>query len=161
MNRQYSSQHYTVRNHKHMKYLRLLTPFVVLVFCSAGPAPSKLTDETEIKALFEKTYFEVFCRKGDPQVLRETFHPAFNMYIYYNGEITVRSLEGWLARLDANRGKGKLTSGKVTDIEVTGNVARATVELYENEKIVYTDYFTLYKLEDGWKVFTKTFNFHE
>lgn len=132
----------------------------MLVFTITTVNAQEQTDEKLIKATIESTYVEVFCKKGDPEILRKSFHPTFRMYTYYKGEISVKIFEEWLSRLIKNRGKSKLDAWDITILDVTGNAASVRIKLIQDDQIKYTDYFTLYKLEDGWKIFTKTFNIH-
>ena len=144
-----------------MKCSKLGMLLILLLFFGAGPLNAQeLTDEEQIKEAFETTYCEVFCKKGDPQLLRKTFHPVFQMFTYYNDEVRVKNFEDWVARLVENRGKSRLNRWEFVAINVTGHTANAVIRFFEGPRVVYTDYFSLYKLEDGWKVFAKTFNIH-
>ncbi|MCP5049062.1 MAG: nuclear transport factor 2 family protein [bacterium] len=45
-------------------------------------------------------------------------------------------------------------------IDVTGATAMVKLEVYRDGKRKYTDYLTLYKVKEGWRVMTKLFTFH-
>ena len=45
-------------------------------------------------------------------------------------------------------------------IDVTENAAVAKIEVYKDGKHVYTDYMSLYKFEEGWKIVNKIFATH-
>jgi len=45
-------------------------------------------------------------------------------------------------------------------VDVTGNSAMVKMEIHEDSKQIYTDYFLLYKFDDGWKIVSKTFYSH-
>jgi hypothetical protein len=49
------------------------------------------------------------------------------------------------------------TTCKIPLVHVTGYAAMAIVEIYNEEKQIYTDYMNLYKFGNGWKIVTKTF----
>jgi hypothetical protein len=117
-------------------------------------------DQKQIVSLFENTYVEVMCKKGDPQILRKFFHPEFRMYTYYQGDITVRTLDEWIPKLESNRGKSKMNRWNFSTVLVTGTTALVKVEFFIDKEIQFTDFFSLYKLDDDWKVFTKTFHIH-
>ena len=50
---------------------------------------------------------------------------------------------------------------KFVIIDLTGNSSFVKMEIYEDSKHIYTDYFGLYKFEDGWKIVNKIFYGHE
>ncbi len=118
------------------------------------------SDRQRIINLFEGTYLEVMCRNGDPQLINKSFHPAFRMYVYYNNEVSFRSRDEWISRLEANRGKGALDSWKFVDIDISDTTAMVKLNVYANGELKFVDYFMLYKLEEGWRVFAKCFSMH-
>lgn len=118
------------------------------------------TEKNKIMKLMENSYIEVMCRGGDPKLLINSFHASFRMYTYYRGEISVRSLDDWILRLEQNRGKSSLNRWNFAMIDVVENTAIVKLEFFVDQQLRYTDYFTLYKLGEEWKVFTKTFSIH-
>ncbi|MGE0772869.1 MAG: nuclear transport factor 2 family protein [Cyclobacteriaceae bacterium] len=133
----------------------------ILLIGSANASGQDTTEVMAIKSMMEKTYLHVLCENGDPEVLRQSFHPSFHMYVSHDGQTELRTFEDWIARLKKNRNPGKEKgTWQFKYVDVTGATASLKVELYEKGKLKYTDYFTLYKLEDGWKVFAKAFTYH-
>ncbi|HET8648387.1 MAG TPA: nuclear transport factor 2 family protein [Vicinamibacteria bacterium] len=47
-----------------------------------------------------------------------------------------------------------------TRIDVTGNAAVAQVQLHRNGKHTFTDFLSLYRFPDGWKIVGKIFHSH-
>ncbi len=45
-------------------------------------------------------------------------------------------------------------------MDVTGNAAVAKIELFKDSKHVYTDYLSLLKFSDGWKITDKVYFRH-
>ena len=45
-------------------------------------------------------------------------------------------------------------------VDVEGNAAVARVEIYRDGKHTFTDYLSLYKFPDGWKIVGKIFQSH-
>lgn len=45
-------------------------------------------------------------------------------------------------------------------IEVVGNAAVAKVELYREDKKIFTDFLSLYKFEEGWRIVSKIYHRH-
>ena len=46
-------------------------------------------------------------------------------------------------------------------VDVTGDAAVARVELYKDGKHIYSDYMSLYRFDDGWKIVGKIYHRHE
>jgi hypothetical protein len=46
------------------------------------------------------------------------------------------------------------------NIDITGNAAVAKIELYRSDKLIFTDYLSLYKFEEGWRVVSKIYFRH-
>lgn len=40
-------------------------------------------------------------------------------------------------------------------IDITGNAAIAKVELYQEGNKIFTDYLSLYKFKEGWRIVSK------
>jgi hypothetical protein len=78
-----------------------------------------------------------------------------------NGALSV-SLDAWLERLGLH---GEPLDENITfRIEVldhTGNAAVARVEVDRDGERLYTDYMSLYKSGDGWKIVAKIFHSHQ
>jgi hypothetical protein len=45
-------------------------------------------------------------------------------------------------------------------VDVTGNAAIAKIEVFKDSRHVYTDYMSLYKFKDGWKIVNKIYQKH-
>lgn len=94
----------------------------------------------------------------DPEVVRRGFHPDFVMLVYDEGELVDVSLQAWLDHMDLD---GVPTSDTIRhsfrSVDVTGNAALAIMEIHENGTHIYTDYFSLYRFPDGWRIVGKTF----
>ena len=74
------------------------------------------------------------------------------------------TLEEWIARLEkGNRertGPRPAIRHEFTGVDVTGNAATVRLELYRDGKHAFTDYLSLYRFPDGWKIVSKTFQAH-
>jgi hypothetical protein len=74
------------------------------------------------------------------------------------------TLEEWIARLEkGNRertGPRPAIRHEFTAVDVTGNAATVRLELYRDGKHTFTDYLSLYRFPDGWKIVSKTFQTH-
>jgi hypothetical protein len=123
-------------------------------------------DAKAIEHVIEKYYMDVVFRRGDLNDLAKGFHAEFNMYYLGENEIHKSSLQGWTERLTANREKSSRSkkphwSHKVKLVDVTGQTGLIKIELYREAKLRFTDYLSLYKFDEGWRVMAKLFTEHE
>lgn len=127
-------------------------------------------EKEAIRNVVELCYIDVLYYGKDIDYLKKGFHPDFNMYVLHENKIEKRSLEPWMERLKAVRARTSATTNsdkenrykhEFKSIDVTGYTAVAKVEIFHDGKLEYTDYLTLYKFNDGWKIMTKFFTQHQ
>jgi hypothetical protein len=131
----------------------------------AGGAFAAEPAEVEaVKAVVTSAYVEGVHRKGDPALMRTGFHPDFRMYTLREGKLGVVTLDEWAERIARGASERKGPAPKVeadfTSVDVTGSAAIARVELRRDGKHVFTDYLSLYKLPEGWRIVAKIFQAH-
>ncbi len=139
-------------------------PFLTLVAC--GPASERgVTSDSEdaaIRTVLVEAYVEGIHVNRDLAAVQSGFHPDFVMTVYDEGEVIVAPLQMWLDLLQLD---GQRTSDTIdyafSSVDVTGNAATAKMEIYEDGIHIYTDYFSLYKFPDGWRIVNKIFYSHE
>jgi hypothetical protein len=81
-----------------------------------------------------------------------------------DGKMSAVTLDEWAARIE----KGAASAGAARpvikadfpQVDVTGTVASARVEVFRDGKHTFTDQLLLYKLPDGWKIVSKAFYAH-
>ena len=144
--------------------------FLMTAFCSTIFAQVILTDEQKaVKKVVQESYINVLYKGGELADMEKGFHPEFNMYVLYQGKFEKRSLSQWMDKLREVRSRPKQQKKKkkknrstyeFTLIDVTGQTAMVKLQVFRDGKIHFTDYLTLYKFEEGWKVLTKLFSFH-
>ncbi|MCI0489579.1 MAG: nuclear transport factor 2 family protein [Blastocatellia bacterium] len=126
-------------------------------------------EKEAIRNIVEMSYIDVLYYGKEIDDLKKGFHPEFNMYVLSGNKIDKRSLEQWMERLEAVRARrGATTSSddknryrhEFKSIDVTDYTAVAKIEIFRDGKLEYTDYLTLYKFEEGWRVMTKFFTQH-
>jgi hypothetical protein len=122
------------------------------------------TDRAAIETVVKTAYVDGVHAKGDPALMRQGFHPDFRMLTLGDGALTPVTLEEWIARLE--KGNRERTAPRpeigheFTHVDVTGNAATARVEIHRGGKHVFTDYLSLYRFADGWKIVSKIFHSH-
>jgi hypothetical protein len=87
------------------------------------------------------------------------------MFVFDAGKINKVTRGEWISRIEA--GKAKNSNSPKPEIkaafplvEITGNAAVVKVELHRNGKHIFSEYLSLYKFDDGWKIIGKIFYRH-
>ncbi len=50
---------------------------------------------------------------------------------------------------------------KIVSLDVTGGAAAAKIEISKDGRLVYTDYLSLLKFTDSWKIAAKVYQAHQ
>lgn len=115
---------------------------------NSGEEPAvRLTVETYLHGL----------KFNDVESLRKVFHPdAKLLFGRKNGELGALTQEQWYKGFAASAGKEEKGELRIAAMDITGTAAEVkVVEIYETS--IYTDYISLLKLADGWKIVNKIF----
>ena len=135
---------------------------VVMAWAGGGLAAD--ADRAAVEAVVKSAYVDGVHAKGDPALMRQGFHPDFRMLALRDGKLTPVTLEEWIARLEkGNRertGPRPEIRHELTHVDVTGDAAVVRLELHRDGKHTFTDYLSLYRFPDGWKIVSKTFQSH-
>jgi hypothetical protein len=122
-------------------------------------------EEEAVKAVVQSAYVDGVHVKGDGAVMRTGFHPDFKMLVLRDGKMTSVALEEWIGRIEARSRENPAAPrpavrGDFSDVEISGNAAAVRLELYRDGKHAFTDYLSLYRFPEGWKIVSKTFQAH-
>lgn len=151
-----------------MRKRALFIMILLIAFSNALTAQNNADtegDKTAIRDVIEQFYFEVVYDDKDLSELAKGFHEEFNMYVLYDNKIDKRSLLKWTERLENVRARNAQAqrpqySFEPKLIDVTGPTGIAKIEIYADGKLKYTDYLSLYRFKEGWKIMTKLFTQH-
>jgi len=144
-----------------MKTISYLAGLLIIFSTVAFGQEIETTSENDEAAIVEvifNSYVKGIHIERDEEAVREGFHHSFIMHVYGDGQIVQASLDMWIEHLqldgvkNANRIKSEFNL-----IDISGNTAVVRMEIYENSKHLYTDYFGLYKFPDGWKIINKIY----
>jgi hypothetical protein len=140
------------------------TALAFLFACAAAAAAAD--DAADVKAVVNSAYVEGVHIQGNAGLMRAGFAPEFRMLVLKDGKLTIVTLDEWAGRIEAGAAKKDPNAAKpeikaeYALVDVTGNAAIARVEIYRNGKHTFTDYLSLYKFPDGWKIVGKIFQAH-
>lgn len=146
---------------------KIITVIVALFLFSAGLAfhHHEQEDKTSIEKMIKDAYIDGVHNLGDAQLIRQGFHPEFTMLVFQDGKLLKVSLEQWIERIGEGKNKASdapliETTYKIRHIDVAGNSAIAAIDVSKGGKHIFTDYMSLYKFEEGWKIVNKIFYRH-
>jgi hypothetical protein len=94
---------------------------------------------------------------NDVDSFKKAFYPDAKLFfVRKNGELGELSQENWYKGFTASAGKEEKGELRIESVDVTADAASVkVVEIYPDS--VYTDYVSLLKLPQGWKIVNKIF----
>ena len=134
----------------------------VLLAPAASPARAQ-SDEDAIRALIHSAYVDGLQNLVDLEKTKAGFHPDFVLLGLRDGKLTRLPIAEWIASAEKRKADGvkpPLTVCKFVAIDVTGSAASVKLELHQNDKRVFTDYLSLYRFPDGWRIVGKIYYRH-
>lgn len=135
-------------------FIASITAFDVPAVADAGNP-----DAEAIRRVITSAYVEGLHMNGSRDAIRAGFHPAFVMKVLTDDGITDVTIEEWIARLPAEGTPPPHTvDHAIPDVSVSGVAATAKVEVLFDGRHVFTDYMSLYKFGDDWRIVAKIFN---
>ena len=151
-------------------YLAILSkgtiPFSILVFLVIGfDLKGQTNDSLAIANIIQSAYVEGLQNEGDSVKIDAGFHSQFQMIRRVeNDSLMLYPIYEWRKRaIEAKesgylpRPKSKEVSLEFVFIDISGDAAVAKVKYFEGKTHTYTDYITLYKFDEDWKIVSKAF----
>lgn len=141
----------------------LLGVLVLLLIVANLNAQSGETDL--IKKVIDKAYIEGIHNGGDLNETRKGFHPGFDLLILQNNQLNKLPIYNWVESSEKTRKENpnaprQKTTVNYISIDITGTAAVAKIELLRENKVIFTDYLSLYKFEEGWRIVGKIYFRH-
>jgi hypothetical protein len=136
--------------------------FLVMISTSSLDADSKADVEKVIKA----SYFNGAFNDLDTESMRKGFHPDFAIFSAKGNDISRYPIDAWIKstekrKRDPNFDKAQAKMDcKIASLDITEGCAAAKIEISKNGKMVFTDYLSLLKFDDGWKIVAKVYHAH-
>ncbi len=135
-----------------------------LALCSGAFSQDASRDEEAIKNLILTAYVDGLQNKGDLDATREGFFPGFNLLILKGNMVDKFPIYNWIAYSEMKKEKDpaplpeeELTTCEFEFIDITGTAAVSKIHLSKGGKKIFTDYLSLYKLGDDWKIVGKIY----
>ena len=143
----------------------LFFSLLILPFFAGGYAASG-SEEDAVKKVIEEAYVKGIHINRDIPAIEKGFHPEFNMLILRENNISKYPIGKWIDAIEKRKKENPSpppykTTHRFPMVDVTGNAAVAKIEIYRDSELVYSDYMSLYKFEEGWKIVNKIYYSHE
>ena len=134
----------------------------LLIAPAVLPAQAQ-ADEEAIKALVQTAYVDGLQNLVDLEKTKAGFHPDFVLLGLRDGKLTRLPISEWIASAEKRKADGvkpPLTVCKFLTVDITGSAASVKLELHQHNTRIFTDYLSLYKFPDGWKIVGKIYYRH-
>jgi len=122
--------------------------------------------ESEIHDVIQKAYIEGIHNEQDPEKVWGGFHPEFRIFMRRQGDEVARAgaeamLQGVIRQREANPASGAVpVVGTVKVLDIDGTTAVVRVDLSRDGVVGCTDYLSLHRFDDGWKIVSKVYQPH-
>jgi hypothetical protein len=142
----------------------VLTMMMALLTLAGSAAAQGDAEKKAVMQVITDAYIDGVHAKPDPAAMRRGFHPDFRMLVLTDGKMTAVTLDEWARRVTKGAANANAPRPAIKadfpQVDVTGTVASARVEVYRDGKHTFTDQLLLYKFADGWKIVSKAYYTH-
>ena len=144
-----------------MNHNQKLALFAIVLLLASVPA---LAGDERPLDVVQTAYVDGIHRNADAAAMRAGFHEKFVMYVNADEGLMTVTRDDWAARIEKAGADPDRTTYKIgADLEVvgqSGDAAVVKVELSRDGKHVFTDFLSLYKTPEGWKIVAKIYQRH-
>lgn len=143
-----------------MRFRSALIPVGLGVAAAASltltPLAARRADEKAARVPLE-AYMSAH-RSGNADVMASAFHPTARMVYATDTGIAILPMTEYVARMRANPKAAPDTfPRKITMVDVNGTAAVGRIDM-DLGTVVFSDYMTVLKFPDGWKIVNKSFH---
>jgi ketosteroid isomerase-like protein len=135
-----------------------------LVFSLVAVAAPTFAGDSDPIAVVQTAYVDGIHRNSDAAAMKAGFHEDFVMFVNSDEGVRMVTRDDWAARIEkAGADPDRKTYDISADVEIvgqSGDAAVVKVELNRDGKHVFTDFLSLYKTPDGWKIIAKIYQRH-
>lgn len=151
-----------------MRWERFCLTILAILIATAGAISTAHAgdEEAAVKETIVNAYVKGIHIDRDIPAIRKGFHPSFTMFIRKGEEVRTLSIDDWVKSIEKSKEKNpdppayEVTSD-IPMVSVSGDAAVAKVMIFRDGKLIYSDYMSLYKFKDGWKIVAKIYFSHK
>lgn len=143
----------------------ILSLLIITLLAPLSWAETKGSDEEAIKAVILASYRDGLINVGDVDAVKKGFHPEFRLLGVKDDSLWVLPIADWIKKTEEKKAAGKFPPEKLVKMEfplmdICSTAAVVKVKFFVGDKLTYTDYLSLYKFTEGWKIVGKIFTSH-
>ncbi len=143
-----------------MKAGKIFCVIIIVLFAIPFYAFDAMENENEIaeiKKVIQDSLVDGYLNNYDIEAMKKGIHPDFNIIELRDGEYHKRGFESFIEyvnRVKPSRPNGRRNKVRVEfpAVDVAGTAGCAKVDFYVGETLHGTDFITMIKLKDGWKL---------
>jgi len=144
---------------------RIILFISMLSICAFATSQEDIKKEKEvIKKVVQTAYIDGLQNKGDLELTEKGFHPGFNLLIMKNDMLEKLPIYSWMQYAEMKKAKDPnppseedIVTCEYLNIDVSGTAAVVKLKFLKGGKHIYTDYLSLYKFSDSWRIVSKIF----
>ena len=140
-----------------------LSCMILMVLSGAVHAQDEKAD---VKRVIQESYFNGAFNDLNTEAMRKGFHAEFAFFSAKGKDINKYPIAIWIEGIEKNKKNPNFDASsakmdcKIVSLDLTGGCAAAKVEISKDGKQIFTDYLSLLKFEDGWKIAAKVYHAH-
>jgi hypothetical protein len=102
----------------------------------------------------------------DTESMRKGFHPDFAIFSASGNTISRYPIDTWIKSIEEQKRSANFDPEssrmdcRITSLDIAGGSAAARIEISKDGKMVYTDYLSLLRFDEGWKIVAKVYHAH-
>ncbi|HSP14266.1 MAG TPA: nuclear transport factor 2 family protein [Thermoanaerobaculia bacterium] len=145
--------------------MKHVTIFAVFCCLTAVCARAGNDDNAAIVEVVDRAYVHGVHIDRDPDKMRSGMHESFVMFVKTDEGVNQLTRDAWIERLSAASappaGEARpQIKANIVVLDRSGDAAVVKVDLFRDGKQIFTDYISLYRFNDGWKLVGKIFQRH-
>jgi hypothetical protein len=147
------------------KYLLVIFVFV-LPFASFTYYVSYVEEKAEVEELVLVSYVNGAFNDLNPDAMAAGFDPNFAIFSAKGNELSKYPIADWVSSVRKKKNDPAFNPAenvwkhKFSNVHISGNVATIQVDLSKDGKHIYTDYLSLIKFENNWRIVAKVYYKH-
>jgi hypothetical protein len=131
----------------------MLLPWTALLAQSTSAAD---TEAEAVKATIVTAYIQGLNNEKDVDKIWSGFHPDFKLLYVRDDSLHSFTIQQWVTGVERNPTPPEIpVHHEFTAVHVAGNAAIAQFEVYREDIHLFSDFMSLYRFEDGWKIVNK------
>jgi hypothetical protein len=122
--------------------------------------------KADVEKVIGESYFNGAFNELDTESMRKGFHPDFAIFSAKGNDISRYPIDTWIEGIEKRKqdpnfdlSQAKMDC-RIASLDITEGCAAAKIEISKNGKMVFTDYLSLLKFDDGWKIVAKVYHAH-